>query len=330
MQLYLDQREQQLLPLFPDAPHIVKKTLQTGDFMISFSSSFAQGAKEGSLREEKEDEESILYLFERKTLKDLSASLKDGRFVEQKKRLLEIAKTTKVFYIIEGSLGYSPETLIEGIAFSKLNAAINKIYIEGLGVVRTKDKQGTVDFLLNFFKSVQKHHPQNVTGGSITEVTEKKEVSNEEYKEKIFKALPGIGETLLPSFKNLSLADLFKMPLYELENIKYTSGRKIGKRAADIMYALIPGYTREFELLCKGKDRIECIKTLKGDNKASIKVLAEFPGISKKTAEFILKDHSLAEIIFTEPHLLQDFLKTPSRKIGPVIAKKINALAFFH
>lgn len=319
MNLYIDQREQQIIPLFPDLSYIKKKTLQTGDFIIT---SFCA----------QKEEEKILYLFERKTLKDLSASIKDGRFTDQKIRLLEAAATIKVFYIIEGSIGYDSETMIEGIAFNKLNAAINKIYIEGLGVIRTKDKQGTVNFLLEFYKSVERHHPKEITGGSMTTVTEKKIATNEEIKERIFQALPGIGPTLLPSLKQYSLKDLFKLSQYQLENIKYTSGRRVGKKAADIIYALIPGYSQEFE--CERRklseeEQIEKLKSLKGDNKGSIKVLTEFPGISKKTAEYILSKYSLAEIIFTPSLILENFMRSPSKRFGPVLAKKINAIASF-
>lgn len=336
MYLYLDQREQHIIPLFPNLPFIKKKTLQTGDFMItSFSSSSLHDKEE---KEEQpfspceKEEEKILYLFERKTLKDLSASLKDGRFTEQKIRLLEAAKTVRVFYIIEGALGYAPETLIEGIAFSKLNAAINKIYIEGLGVVRTKDKEGTVQFLLEFFKSVERHHPKDITGGSTKIVTEKKIVSNEELKEKIFQALPGIGPTLLPSLKSYSLIDLFKLSQTDIENIKYTSGRRVGKKSADIIHALLPGYSQEFERerrTLSESEQIEKIKELKGDNKASIKILAEIPGISKKTAEYILSQYSLAQIIFTQPFELENFMRSPSKRFGPALAKKINNIASF-
>ena len=342
MYLYLDQREQHIIPLFPNLPFIKKKTLQTGDFMITSFSSLQPSLKpslhfneenEGNKEKEcEESEEKILYLFERKTLKDLSASLKDGRFTEQKTRLLEAAKTIKVFYIIEGSLGYAPETLIEGIAFSKLNAAINKIYIEGLGVVRTKDKENTVQFLLEFYKSVERHYPKEMQGGSIKIVTEKKIVSNEELKEKIFQALPGIGPTLLPSLKSYSLVDLFKLSQSDIENIKYTSGRRVGKKSADIIHALLPGYNQEFERERRNlteNEQIERIKALKGDNKASIKILAEFPGISKKTAEYMLTQYSLAQIIFTEPSELENFMRSPSKRFGPALAKKINVISSF-
>ena len=70
-------------------------------------------------------------------------------------------------------------------------------------------------------------------------------------------------------------------------------------------------------------------KIVKFKGKESSKILAEFPGVSKKTAEYLLEHHSLAEIIFTDPIYLEDFMKSPSRRLGPAVAKKINAISIF-
>ena len=50
------------------------------------------------------EEQKIIYIFERKTIEDLIASIKDGRYNEQKTRLNAIVSrgnALKYFYIIE-------------------------------------------------------------------------------------------------------------------------------------------------------------------------------------------------------------------------------------
>ena len=70
--LILDNREKDLKSAFPDAEY---KNLDLGDIQININ---------------KDDETSELFLLiERKTMKDLISSVNDGRYREQKKRLLD-------------------------------------------------------------------------------------------------------------------------------------------------------------------------------------------------------------------------------------------------
>ena len=79
--LILDNREKYIIKLIGNAPFVETQNLDVGDihFLI--------------------DNELILVI-ERKTLKDLSSSIKDGRFREQKARLSVL--NCEMLYLIEG------------------------------------------------------------------------------------------------------------------------------------------------------------------------------------------------------------------------------------
>ena len=92
-------------------------------------------------------ENSIYYLIERKCISDLSSSIIDGRFRNQKSRLIE--SNANVIYIIEGYIksfkGSLPHlTLKSSIINLQLNYNFN--------VIRSESDQDTVDYLLLLYK----------------------------------------------------------------------------------------------------------------------------------------------------------------------------------
>ena len=69
------------LDIYKDKIDITKAPLDIGDVHIKYN--------------------DILYIFERKTVKDLISSIHDGRYREQKARMLSIYNTIQLSYIIE-------------------------------------------------------------------------------------------------------------------------------------------------------------------------------------------------------------------------------------
>lgn len=73
------------------------------------------------------------FLFERKTIEDLAASLRDGRFKEQKDRLLGVLQRepmTAIAYIIEGRLGFNLKRIINGrITVGALISLLNTLQL---------------------------------------------------------------------------------------------------------------------------------------------------------------------------------------------------------
>ena len=104
---------------------ITKKQLEIGDIHIIFNDN--------------------IYIYERKTMNDLISSIKDGRYKEQKLRLLTASATT-INYIIEGtdiiaSNNNHNQDLLTSIYY-------NSIYRDNIKLFFTKNINDTVTFLL--------------------------------------------------------------------------------------------------------------------------------------------------------------------------------------
>jgi ERCC4-type nuclease len=85
--LTIDHREKDLKIAFPNAEYL---NLDLGDIKITYNG-------------------NLVLLIERKTMNDLIASVNDGRYREQKKRLLDSGiPQSKIMYILEGSLNDIP------------------------------------------------------------------------------------------------------------------------------------------------------------------------------------------------------------------------------
>lgn len=98
-----------------------------------------------------EIDEKPIVVIERKTLSDLVASIKDGRYRVQKGKLCQAFEKTKVMYLIEGEFNYSlaNPTMIDGMdKYSIVSSIVNTQFRDGLKLVHTKGLQDTHDFIL--------------------------------------------------------------------------------------------------------------------------------------------------------------------------------------
>lgn len=103
------------------------------------------------------DKEGDIYvLFERKTLYDLAASIKDGRYKEQSFRLENtILHNHNIVYIIEGDLSRYDERR-GGISKTAIQSAmVSLLYYKGFSVVRTMNTDETAVFIVNFADKIE-------------------------------------------------------------------------------------------------------------------------------------------------------------------------------
>lgn len=117
MQLVVDTREQMLIPLLPNCS---VRQLDLGDIII-------------------ENDSGILLFIERKSETDLIASIKDGRYSEQKSRLMLVDG----IYIIECS---------NNISGSVLGAIVNMTIRDKIRVIRTTNIYETSEVIINIYK----------------------------------------------------------------------------------------------------------------------------------------------------------------------------------
>ena len=96
-----------------------------------------------------------ILLFERKTLQDLLASIKDGRYEEQSHRLLHSTGVPPhhIVYILEGLLSQLRSDAERTLVFSTITSLS---YFKGFSVFRTSTVQETADLLIAMSRKIEK------------------------------------------------------------------------------------------------------------------------------------------------------------------------------
>lgn len=85
--------------------------------------------------------DSFKLLFERKTKQDILSSVKDGRYHEQKSRLLSL-ENTKICYILEGCYILDDDPIIQGVI-------MNTLYRDNIYILFTKNIEDTATLILS-------------------------------------------------------------------------------------------------------------------------------------------------------------------------------------
>ena len=124
--LVIDNREKDLKASFPTA---IYKNLDLGDIEIKYT--------------DNDGNEQLFLLIERKTMSDLISSVNDGRYREQKKRLLDsnIPKQ-KIMYLLEGHIDDIP-----GHMKTLFGMIINTLFRDKLQIIRFEDIEETIYFI---------------------------------------------------------------------------------------------------------------------------------------------------------------------------------------
>ena len=95
-------------------------------------------------------------LFERKTLYDLAASIKDGRYKEQSFRLeTTLLHNHNIVYIIEGDLSKYDEKKGRISKTAIQSAMVSLLYYKGFSVYRTMNTDETAAFIVNFADKIE-------------------------------------------------------------------------------------------------------------------------------------------------------------------------------
>jgi len=129
MSLILDNREHSLIRALQTTPHEVK-ALTVGDIWI-------QAAPDATIKG---------LIVERKALADLQASLFDGRYREQKARLLSTCQELgmRPVYVLEGNLAFAPANL----STAAIRKLINRMTFRyGIAVIQTESVADTAEWV---------------------------------------------------------------------------------------------------------------------------------------------------------------------------------------
>jgi len=150
MRLIIDTREHDLINLCeliitndPNYTTMETDTLPIGDILI------------------KTDEGKDVLIAERKSLKDLLASIKDGRYEEQSHRLKNASGFAphNVFYIIEGMFSTLRTPLEKKLIISAMTSLA---YFKGFSLIRTSGLQETADVLIQMADKIDRNFMKGI------------------------------------------------------------------------------------------------------------------------------------------------------------------------
>jgi len=100
------------------------------------------------------DNDTIQLAIERKSIKDLCSSITDGRFREQKQRLLDsINDYNKICYLIEGTVGKNASDMKNSLSNTIINGSLlNLLFKHKYKIIQTENKQDTFNMMLLLYK----------------------------------------------------------------------------------------------------------------------------------------------------------------------------------
>ena len=189
------------------------KNLEQGDFII------------------RDEHENILIIIERKTISDLLASVKDGRYSEQSERYSELnISNNKIIYLIEGDYDSFDK---ESIEFKTVYSCIFSLtYNKGFMVFFTKSINNTCIIIQEYLNRLVEN---KVTSKFKLNLVKKQTITKDNIDSYMLNLVPGIGlqtaKEILSNYdgKIYNLILSIQKEDNKLENIKIKN-RKISSK----------------------------------------------------------------------------------------------------
>ena len=201
-----------------------------------------------------DDDTKTLCIIERKSLADLLASIKDGRYEEQSYRLSNNGECSlhNVIYIIEGIISTLRTPMEKRLVFSSITS-LN--YFKGFSVLRSSSVSETAELLLFAADKIARGTAEGLSSGAsasanasteqnyctVVKKVKKENVTPQNIAEIMLCQIPGISSTnaiaIMKHFTSLSdLIDKLKLNPECLDDIRIESNgksRKIGKNCVE-------------------------------------------------------------------------------------------------
>lgn len=232
----IDNRERDIIQKFDN--NIIKENLDIGDIQIIYKDN---------------DDEKLLVIIERKTFDDLSTSIKDGRYKEQKNRILNsISNNIRKIYLLEGNK--KDFTLSKNVLDGTI---INTMIRDNIHIFFSKNIDETIQFINNILKNIIKYkdniinNQNNVeTNNVLINTSKKSNMSSETCFINMMSGIPGISKKtalkFVEKFKNINnmfnhfhknLDSNRDLIISDLENMKVAeNNRKLGNKNAMKIY----------------------------------------------------------------------------------------------
>lgn len=198
MRIKIDCREKDLIPICKNLNDEIdyKINIETGNLLL------------GDVIIE-DDDGGELIIIERKTWKDLAASIRDGRYAEQSHRLNNCdIHNHNIIYLIEGDLKYYNEKYTRIGKRSLLSAVTSIHYVKGFSLYKTNNLVESAEWILQMTSKIQKDKAKSFyleTGhgvkavenySSVCKRAKKSNVSQENIGEIMLAQIPGISNAV--------------------------------------------------------------------------------------------------------------------------------------
>jgi len=253
----IDNRERDLIKLLENNQLIEKKNLDIGDIHIC-----NRKINKNNENEKKEyidelvSDDDLLVIIERKTYDDLSTSIKDGRYKEQKNRILNsVSPNVRKIYLLEGNKNTFtlPKNVLDG-------TIINTIIRDNIHIMISKNIDETIKIINNIIKNIDKYKEIIIenktncdTGESLINTSKKANMNSETCFINMMSGIPGISKKtasfFVSRFKTINgMFDFFQNTLNnkrdliisELEHLKVAENkRKLGSKNAERIYKFL-------------------------------------------------------------------------------------------
>ena len=204
--LEIDYREHHLIDLIKSKKdNLITLNLHVGDIIIK-------------------DNEDIILVIERKCISDFCSSISDGRYREQKERLVEL--NCEKMYIIEGNINCDMKNTLQ-------SSIINMLIRDRLLVFRTENLQETCDTVLSLYDKYSKGtFTKKVNSSHVIRKCDK--MNNNIFVNQLC-CITGMSNTIAkkinliyPSMKSLSDATIDSLKIIQITPI-----RKLGLKLAE-------------------------------------------------------------------------------------------------
>jgi len=146
----VDYREKELYDrlrlLIDDEGIVTTSNLLMGDIVFVRSRELPETITDGGM----------LYM-ERKTIADLSSSISDGRYHEQKQRITSNVERGRIVYVVEGRIPSTPTYYMNEVKITSVHSALlHTAFRDNIIVHRTADCSETAVFVFQLWKRITK------------------------------------------------------------------------------------------------------------------------------------------------------------------------------
>lgn len=218
MNLVIDYRESKIIQLIKETSgyNYTVENLTIGDMLIK-------------------RDDHLQFIIERKSVQDLSSSIIDNRFREQKQRLIEsINDPYKIIYIIEGD-----KSNIKNLPKKTINSAlINLSCKHKFHVIYTINYQDTLDIILGLYSKINENKLE-ISKESHNTFLKKSDKIHKNIMVNMLSIIPGVSVNIAqkivekyPTFAQL----MHELTPETLVNIQVTEKRKVGKAISNKIY----------------------------------------------------------------------------------------------